>query len=194
MSIPPPILIKLKFIGRDRTFRRIWKCHISILKRLGGKLFSFFPKHASLPLCHCYSVAKSSDSLQLHELRHARLLCPLLSPRVRSYSCPLSQWCHPTTSSSVTPFSSFPQSFPASGSFPVSWLFASGGHRIGASAQSFQWIFRVDFLLDWLIWSWQSKGLSRVFSSTTIRRHQFFGTQPSLWSNPYICTWLLEKP
>ena len=117
----------------------------------------------------------------------------ITKPRACSNSCPLSRWCHSTISSSVLPFSSRPQSFPASGSFPVSWLFASGGHRIGASAQSFQWIFRVDFLLDWLIWSWQSKGLSRVFSSTTIWKHQFFGIQPSLWSNFHICTWLLKR-
>ena len=82
-------------------------------------------------------------------------LCPLLSPRVCSNSCPLSQWCHLTISSSVAPFSSCPQSFSASGSFPMSWCFASAGQSVGASASalSFQWIFRVDFLWDWLVWS-----------------------------------------
>ena len=97
------------------------------------------------------------------------------------------------------PFSYCLQSFPASGSFPVSQFFASGGRSIGASAsaQSFQWIFRTSFtgwisLTGWV--SLQSKGLSRVSSNTTIRKHQFCGAQPSLWSSSHICTWLLEKP
>ena len=122
--------------------------------------------------------------------------CPSLSPGVCSNSCPLSQWCHPTISSSVTPFSSCPQSFPASRSFPMSQIFASGGQSIGVSASatvlsiSIQRWFPLG--LNGLI-SWQSKGLSRVFSSTTIQKHQFFSTQLSLWSNSHICTWLLEK-
>ena len=100
-----------------------------------------------------FSLSVMSDSLQPHGLQHTRLPCPPPSPGVPSNSRPLSQWCHPTISSSVTPFSSCPQSFSASGSFPVSWLFASGGQKVlelQLQHQSFQWIFRVDFFrIDW---------------------------------------------
>ena len=136
-----------------------------------------------------------SDSLQPHGLQHARLPCPSLPPRVCSSSCPLSQWCHPTTSSSVTPFS-YPQSFPASGCFPMSWLFASGGQSIGASVSVSVLPMNIQ---DWFplgltgLISLQFKGLSRVFFSITMWRHQIFGAYPSLWSNCHICTWLLEK-
>ena len=109
-------------------------------------------------------------------------------------SCPLSQWCYPTISSSVTLFSSFPQSFPASGSFPISWCFASGGQSTGAPASvllmNIQGWFPLG-LTDFT--SLLSKELSRVLFSTTIQKHQFFGAQPSLWSNSHIQTWLLEK-
>ena len=117
--------------------------------------------------------------------------------QVYSKSCPLSWWCHPTVSPSVIPFFSSPQSFWASGSFPRSWHFASGGWSIGASALSSvlpmnnQGWFPLG--LTGLI-SFLSKGLSRVFSSTTVWKHQFFGTQHSLWSNSHIHTWPLEKP
>ena len=92
-----------------------------------------------------------SNSLRSHGLPHARLPCPSLSPRICSHSCPLTRWCHPTISPSVIPFSSCPQSFPASGSFPKSWLFASGGQvlELQLQHQYFQWIFRADFLWDW---------------------------------------------
>ena len=132
-----------------------------------------------------------------HGLHQARLLCPSLPHRVCSSSCPLSQWCHPTFSSSVVHFSSFSLSFPASGSFPISRLFASGGQSIGASAsasvlpKNIQGWFPLG--LTGLI-SLLSKGLLRVFSSTTIQKPQFLLTQPSLWSNSHIHTWLLEKP
>ena len=112
-----------------------------------------------------------SNSLQPHGLQHARPPCPLRSPSICSNSCPLSQWCHPTISSSVIPFSSGLQSFPASGSFPMSWLFTSGGQSIGASAsasvfpKNIQGWFALG--LTGLI-SLQSKGLSRVFSSTIL--------------------------
>ena len=138
-----------------------------------------------------------SDFLWPHELQHTRLPCPSLSPWVCSNSCPLSQWCHPTISSSVAPFSSYSQSFPASGSFPVTWLFKSGGQSIGASASApvlpmnIQGWFPLG--LTGLI-SLLSKGLSRVFSNTTVQKHQFLGTYFSLRSRSYICTWLLEKP
>ena len=95
---------------------------------------------------HCCSVAQSCPTLRPHGLQHARLPCPSPTPGACSNSHPLSRWCHPTISSSVIPFSSRPQSFPASGSFPVSQFYASGGRSIGASASLFQWIFRTDFL------------------------------------------------
>ena len=138
-----------------------------------------------------------SNSLWSHGLQHTRLPCPSPFPRVCSNSCLLSQWCHPTISSSVTPFSFCPPSFPASESFPMSWLFTSGGQSIGASASVSILPMNIQ---DWFplplpgFISLLFKRLSRVFSSTTIQKHQFFGTQPSLRSNPHICTWLLEKP
>ena len=115
---------------------------------------------------------------------------------VCSNSCPLSWWCHPAISPSVTHFSSCPQSFPASKSFPMSWLFTSGGQSMGASASASVLPMNIQdwFPLVWTGWiSLQSKGLWWVFSSTTIQKHQFFGTQPSLWSSSHIRTWLLEK-
>ena len=123
--------------------------------------------------------------------------CPLPTPGVYSNSCTLSQWCHPTISSSVVPFSSHLRSFLASGSFPVSQFFISGGQNIGvsASASVLPMNIQVWFPLGWTGWiSLQSKGLSRVFSKTTVQKHKFFGSQPSLWSNSHIPTWLLEKP
>ena len=138
-----------------------------------------------------------SDSLWPHGLQNARLPCPSPTPGIYSNSCPLSQWCHPTTSSSVIPFSSCIQSFPASGSFPMSQFFTSGGKSIGASALASVLPMNIQgwFLLEFTgLISLQSKGLSRVFSSTTVRKHQFFSTQPSLWSNSHIYTWPLEKP
>ena len=116
-----------------------------------------------------------SDSLQSHGLQHTRLPCVSLFPRVCPNSCPLSQWSHPTISSSITPFSPCLQSFPVSRSFPMSHLFTSGGHSIGVSASvlsvSIQGLFPLG--LTGLI-SLQSKGLSRVFPSSTIRKHQSF--------------------
>ena len=110
--------------------------------------------------------------------------------------CPLSWWCHPTISSSVIPFSScLLQSFPASGFFPMSWLFMSGGQSIGASASVLPVNIQGWFPLELTGWiSLQSKGLSRVFSSITVRRYQFFGAQPFLSSSSHICIWQVEKP
>ena len=119
-----------------------------------------------------------SHSLWLHEPQHARPPCPSPTPGIYSNSCPLSRWCHPTTSSSVFPFSSCPQSFPASGSFRMSQLFASGGQSIGVSAStSVLSVNTQDWSpLGWTGWiSLQSKGLSRVFSNTTVQKYQFFG-------------------
>ena len=125
---------------------------------------------------------------------HARLRCPSLSPRVFSDSCPLSQWCYITISSSAAPFSFCLQSFPASLSFPTSRLFTSDGQSIGASASVLPMNIQGWFPLGLAgLISWQSRGLSRVFSSTTVEKHRFFGVRPSLWCNCHICTWLLEK-
>ena len=123
-----------------------------------------------------------SDSLQPHGLQHIRLPCPSPTPRASSNSCPFSWWCHPTISSSVIPFSSCPQSFPASGSFQMSQLFASVGQCIGVSASTSVLPMNTQDWspLGWTGWiSLQSKGLSRVFSNTTVPKHQFFGTQLS---------------
>ena len=138
-----------------------------------------------------------SNSLQPHELQHARYPCPLPTPRAYSNSCPSSRWCHPTISSSVVPYPSRLQSFPASGSFPMSQFFASGGQsiRVSASASVLPMNIQDWFPLGWTGWiSLQSKGLSRVFSNTTVQKHQFFSAQFSLWSNSHIYAWLLEKP
>ena len=125
-------------------------------------------------------------------MQQARLPCPSLSSRACSNSCPLSWWCHPTISSSVVIFSSYLQSFPASGSFLMSQLFASGGQSIGTSTSVLSVNIQDWFPLGLTGWiSFQSKGLTRVFSSTTVWKHQFFSAQPSLWSNSHICTWLL---
>ena len=119
-----------------------------------------------------------SDSLQPRGLQHARHPCPSPTPGACSNSYPLSRWCHPTTSSSVVPFSSHLQSFPASGSFPMSQLFTWGGQSIGISASASVLPMNIQdwFPLGWTLWiSLQSKGLSRVFSNTTVQKHQFFG-------------------
>ena len=122
-----------------------------------------------------------------HGLQHPRLPSPSLSPRV----CSNGWWCHPTISSSVVPFFSCLQSFPASGSFPVNRHFASGGQSIGVSVSASVLPMNIQ---DWLPLGLLSKGLPRVFSSNTVWKHQFFGAQPSLWSNSYIYPWLLGKP
>ena len=131
------------------------------------------------------SVSRSvvSDSLRPREPQHARPPCPSPTPGVYSNSCPLSWWCHPTISSSVVPFSSCPQSFPASGSFPMSQLFTSGGQSIVVSASASVLPMNTQDLSPsgWTGWiSLQSKGLSRVFSNTTVQKHQFFSVPLSL--------------
>ena len=130
-----------------------------------------------------FSHSVVSDSLQPHELQHARPPCPSPTPRVYSNLCPLSWWCHPTISSSVVPFSSCPQSFPISGSFQMSHLFAWGVQSIGVSASTSVLPMNIQdwFPSGWIGWiSLQSKGLSRVFSNTTVQKHQFVSTQLSL--------------
>ena len=138
-----------------------------------------------------------SNSLQPHESQHARPHCPPPIPRVHSDSCPSRQWSHPAISSSVVPFSSCPQSLPASGYFPMSQLFAWGGKSTRVSALA---SFLPKNTQDWSPLEWtdwiclQFKGLSRVFCNSTVQKHQFFGAQPSSQSNSHIHTWLLGKP
>ena len=124
-----------------------------------------------------FSCSVISDSLRPHESQLARPPCPSPTPRIYSNSCPSSRWCHPTISSSVVPFSSCPQSLPASGSFPMSQLFPQGGQSIGVSASASVLPMNTQGWspLGWTGWiSLQSKGLSRVFSNTTVQKHQFF--------------------
>ena len=158
-------------------------------------LFWFFcPDHQFSSVQFSRSVV--SDSLRPHESQHARPPCPSPTPRVHSNSRPSSQWYHPAVSSSVIPFSSCPQSLQHQSSL-MSQLFAWGGQSTGVSAlASFLPMNTQDWSpLEWTSWiSLQSKGLSRVFSNTTVQKHQFFRAQLSLWSNSHIHTWLLEKP
>ena len=147
------------------------------------------------PVQFCCSVM--SDSLQPHGLQLTRLPCPSPTPGTNSNSGPSSRWCHPTISSSLIPFSSYLQSFPAWGSFQMTQFFASGGQSIGVSASTSVLPLNIQdwFPLGWTGWiSLQSKGLSRVFSTTTGQKHQFFSAQFSLYSNSHIHMWLLEKP
>ena len=144
-----------------------------------------------------FSHSVVSDSMRPHEPQHARPPCPSQTSRVHPNPCPLSRWCHPTISSSVVPFSSCPQSFPASGSFPMSQLFTWGGQstEVSASASALPMNTQNWSPLGWTGWiSLQSKGLSRVFSDTTVQKHQFFSAQLSFKSNSHIHTWPLTKP
>ena len=141
--------------------------------------FPFISSHIGLVQFSCSVV---SNSLWPHELQHARPPCPSPTPGVHPNPCPLSWWCHPTISSSVVPFSSCPQSFPASESFQMSQLFASDGQSIGVSASASVLPMNTQ---DWSPLGWtglislKSKGLSRVFSNATVQKHQFFGAQLS---------------
>ena len=166
-------------------------------------LQGIFPSQGSnLGLLHCRqilhhlghqfsSVAQSCPTLPPHGLQHARLPCPSPTPGACSNSCPSTWGCHPTISSSVVPFSSCLQSFPASASFPMSQFFTSGGQSIGASASASVLLMNIQdrfpLGLTGLI-SLKSKGLSGVFSNITAQKHQFFGAEPSLWSNSHIYT------
>ena len=146
-------------------------------------------KRKSPPAFHCcftsrqFSRSVVSDSLRPYEPQYARPPYPSPTPGVHPNPCPLSRWCHPTISSSVVLFSSCPQYFPASGSFPVSQVFVSGGQSTGVSASTSVLPMNTQdwFPLGWTGWiSLQSKGLARVFSSTTVQKHQFFSAQLSL--------------
>ena len=175
------------------------KIGIPVLKQfyLGYYIMSCSAVTTKLSQTWLFSHQVKSNSSPHGLQHHAGIPGPSPSPRVCPSSSPLHQWYHPTMSSSVTLFSFCLQSFPASGSFPISWLLLSGGQSIGPSASASivplntqDWF---PFKLTGLI-SLQSKELSRVFSSTTIHNHQFFSTLPSLWSNSHICPWLQGKP
>ena len=162
--------------------------------------------HLCLFCCLAYRVVIQFSSVQSLScvwlfvtpwMQHARPPCPSPTPEIYSNSCPSSQWCHPAISSSVISFSSCPQSLPASESFLMSQLFPWGGQSIGVSALASVLPMNTQGSspLGWTGWiSLQSKGLSRVFSNTTVQKHQFFGAQPSSESNSHIHTWPLEKP
>ena len=165
--------------------------HIASLKVHNLKIHT---KETSVQFSH--SVV--SDSLQPHELQHARPRCPSPTPGVHSNSCPSSWCCHPTISLSIVPFS-WLQFFPASESLQMSQFFTSGGQRIRVSASTSVLPMNTqDFRIHPLGWngwiSLQSKGLSKAFSHTTVQKHQFFGAQLSSYSNSHIHTWPLEKP
>ena len=175
----------------------------TITNRLGNikKIFlSKFNTWTNFKFCHCCccSFAKLCPTLCNHTncMQQASLPFPSISPWICSNSCPLSWWCHPPISPSVTPFSSCLQSFPMSGSFPMSWVFSWGGQNIRASASAP--VLPVN-IQDWFPLglngsiSLLPKWFPRVFSST-LWKHQFFNAQPSLWSNFHIHAWLLEKP
>ena len=159
-------------------------------------LINFFSVHVVLFQSVPFNHSVMSDSLQPHGLQHAKLSCPSPSPGFCSSSYPLSLWNHPVISFSVVPFSSCLQSFSASGSFPMSQFFPSCSQSIGASASASVLPMNIQ---DWFPLgltgcpSLPSKGLSRVFSNTTVQKHQLFSIQLSLWSNSHIHTWLLEK-
>ena len=171
--------------------RHFYKGHMQMYKR--------YMKRCSTPLIivQFSSFAQSCPTLRPRGLQHARPPCPSPTSRFYSNSCPLSQWCHPTISSSVIPFSSCLQSSPASESFQKSQLFTSGGQITGVSASTSVFPRNIQDwfplgLTGWL--SLQSKGLSRVFCNTTVQKNQFFCAQLSLQSNSNIHTWLSEKP
>ena len=177
----------------------IWSTHASNLGT--GLLYSFVWRLTSRSTIVRYfqfsQFSRSVVSDSLWPPQHARPPCPSPNPGVYPNSCPLSQWCHPTISSSVIPFSSCLLSFLASGSFPMSQFFASSGQSTRVSDSLSVLPMNIQ---DWFPLWWtgciflQSKGLSRVFSNTTVQKHQFFDTKPTLWSNSHIHTRLLEKP
>jgi len=172
---------------------RVWLCASMNCSMQGFPVLSLSTSINSVQ----FSCSVLSHSLRPHESQHTRPPCPSPTPGVHSNSRPSSQWSHPAISSSVVPFSTCPQSLPASESFPMSQLFASGGQSPGVSAlASFLPMNTQDWSpLVWTGWiSLQSKGLSRVFSNTTVQKYQFFGAQLSSQSKSHIHTWPLEKP
>ena len=172
-----------KFDSIRQFEKRIKDVTIYVLDYVSFIHLWFFFKFRLVSFSVQFSSVVQSDSLRLHELQHARPPCPSPTPGVHPNPCPQSRWCHPAISSSVIPLSSCPQSFPASGCFQMSQLFASGGQSIGVSASTSVLPMNTQDLspLGWTGWiSLQSKGLSRVFSNTTVQKHQFFSIQLSL--------------
>ena len=153
------------------------------------------PEMTAFDISFQFSRSVVSDSLRPHGLQHARLPCPSPTPQACSNSCPSCRWCHPTISFPVTPFSSCLQSFPASRSFPVSQFFTSGCQsiRVSASVSVLPKNIQDWFPLGWTRWFLQSKGFLRIFSNTTVQKHQFFSVK-FLYSPSHIHTWPLEKP
>ena len=191
-----PLWCGFKFILGKFASSTVWNtCLVPIayfLDRLLTVAFYFL-----YAIIFQFSRSVVSDSLWLHGLQHARLPCPSPTPGAYSDSCPWSWWWHPNISSSVISFSSCPQTFSASGSFPMSQSFASVSQNIGVSASASVLPMNIQGWSpsEWTGWIFlQFKGLSRVFSNTTVQKHQFFNAQPSLWSNSHIHPWLLEKP
>ena len=183
------LCIQLCFLIKSHCFCCYCRLHLK-LKYIGhsGSLEDFSCLFIVITSVQ-FSCSVMSDSLWCHEPQHARHPCPSPTPRAYSNPCPLSRWCHPNILSSVVPFSSCPRSFPASGSFPMSQHFVWGGQSTGASAlasflpkKSQGWS-----LSEWTSWiSLQSNRLSRVFSNTTVQKHQLFGAQPSSQSNSHL--------
>ena len=193
-----PILFSLWYNSSTLAFRMM--CSAYRLNKQGDSRQPCCTPFSILNQSVCpvqFSRSVMSDSLRRHESQHTRPPCPSPTPRVHSDSLPSSRWCHPTVSSSVVPFSSCPQSYPESESFPMSQLFAWGGQSTRVSALA---SFLPKKSQGWSPSEWtgcislQSKGLSRVFSNTTVQKHQFFSTQPSPQSNSHVHTWPLEKP
>ena len=167
--------------------------HAFFIKRTSFGAWAYFTLISSVQ----FSRSVMSNSLQPYGLQHTRLPCPSPTPAACSNSCPSGGWCHPTILSSVMPFSSCLQSFPASGSFLVNQFFESGGQCGGVSTSTSVLAMNNQgwFPLGRTGWiSLLSRELSRVFSNTTVQKHQFFGAQLSLWSKSHIYMWLLEKP
>ena len=175
-------------LGTDKNNR--WVLTVSFFLFI----FKYSPTRRDIFPSVQFSRSFVSNSLRSHGLQHASLPCPSPSSGAYSNSCPLHQWGHPTISFCVISFSSCFQSFSASRSFPMNQYFASGGQSIGVSASVFPVNIQDWFPLGLTGLILQSKGLSRVFSSTLVLKHQFFSTQLSLWFNSHICIWLLEKP
>ena len=191
------ILERIAFpFSKGSSWCEDWTC---LLHLLNWQADSLLLSHQGSPVTFSVQFSRSavSDSLQPHKSQHSRPPCPSPTPGGHSDSHPLSQWCHPAISSSVVPFSSCPQSLPSLKSFPMSQLFTLGGQSTEVSAlASFLPKSTQDWSpLEWTTWiSLQSRGLSRVFSNTTVQKHQFFGAQPSSRSNSHLHTRLLEKP
>ena len=172
--------MKNELISGYVEFEKLEDVVVKVSNLVSGSIWvQNYPLHVEVQ----FSCSFVSDSLWPYGVQHARPPCPSPTPEPCSNSCPSSRWYHPNISSSVVPFSSRLQSFPASGSFPMSWFFASGGQSIGVSASASVLPMNTQdwFPLGWTGWiSLQSKGLSRVFSNTTVQKHQFFSIQLSL--------------